>query len=183
MIQPLQLAPIAIHGEPQAKTSTKENERMNKHEQRVREFAYQIWESEGRPIGHEYRHWEMANKMAEAPINDDSEPLGSAHVLSVIAPEEPFNPEPAPEIDPAPAQPGQPTPPAHPNIPPRPGAPQNPNVPVDPIAPVEPPPHISPTPPAQPIHPTDPVQPGNPSQPIQPYASERTAKTARSAKS
>lgn len=38
---------------------------MNPHEQRVREFAYQIWESEGRPAGHEYRHWEMACKLAE----------------------------------------------------------------------------------------------------------------------
>lgn len=157
---------------------------MNTHEQRVREFAYQIWESEGRPVGHEYRHWEMANKLAEGPVNDDVEPLGSGHVLSVIAPEEPFNPEPAPEIDPAPPQPGQPTPPAHPNIPPRPtppqspSAPQSPNVPVEPIAPVETPPHISPTPPAQPIHPSDPVQPGSP-QPIQPYASKRASTSAK----
>lgn len=139
---------------------------MNTYEQRVKEFAYQIWESEGRPVGHEYRHWEMACKLAEGPSNDDADELelGSGHVVSVIAPEEPFNPDPKPEIDPAPPQPEQPTPPAHPNIPP------HPNVPVDPIAPVETPPHISPTPPAQPIHPTDPVQPGNPAQPIQPTA-------------
>ena len=149
---------------------------MNTHEQRIREFAYQIWESEGRPIGHESRHWEMATKLAEGPTNEDSDPLGSAHVLSVIAPEEPFNPDPAPEIDPAPPQPGQPTPPAHPNIPPR------PNVPVDPIAPMEPAPHISPTPPAQPIQPADPVQPGNPAEPIQPYAKDRRAKAATAAK-
>ncbi len=145
---------------------------MNSQEQRIREFAYQIWESEGRAPGNEYRHWLMACKLAEEPSNEDSKSLGSGHVISVIAPEEPFNPEPAPEIDPAPAQPEQPVPPAHPNIPPRPSTPQNPNVPVDPIAPVEPPPHISPTPPAQPIHPSDPVQPGIP-QPIQPYANKR----------
>lgn len=144
---------------------------MNTYEQRVKEFAYQIWESEGRPIGHEYRHWEMACKLAQGAKNLDSEEfeLGSAHVVSLIAPEEPFNPDPKPEIDPAPPQPEQPTPPAHPNIPP------HPNVPVDPIAPVETPPHISPTPQPQPIHPTDPVQPGNPAQPIQPTAKKRAA--------
>lgn len=147
---------------------------MNSYEQRIKEFAYQIWESEGRPVGHEYRHWEMACKLAEAPTDEtlsDEElrEMGSGHVVSVIAPEEPFDPDPKPEIDPAPPQPEQPNPPAHPNIPP------HPNVPVDPIAPVETPPHISPTPPPQPIHPTDPVQPGNPAQPIQPTAKKRAA--------
>ena len=37
---------------------------MNLNEQQVREFAYQIWESEGRPFGHSERHWEMACKLA-----------------------------------------------------------------------------------------------------------------------
>lgn len=37
---------------------------MNINEQQVREFAYQIWESEGRPFGHSDRHWEMACKLA-----------------------------------------------------------------------------------------------------------------------
>ncbi len=37
---------------------------MNLNEQRVREFAYQIWEAEGRPFGHSERHWEMASKLA-----------------------------------------------------------------------------------------------------------------------
>lgn len=143
---------------------------MNTYEQRVREYAYQIWEAEGRPVGHEYRHWELACKLAEEPTNDDSQALGSGHVISVIAPEEPFNPDPKPEIDPAPPQPEQPAPPAHPNNPPHPAPSPHPNVPVDPIAPVETPPHISPTPPSEPIHPTDPVQPGNPAQPIQPMA-------------
>jgi hypothetical protein len=35
-------------------------------EHRVREFAYQIWESEGKPEGQAERHWEMAWKLAEA---------------------------------------------------------------------------------------------------------------------
>lgn len=39
---------------------------MTENEDRVREFAYQIWESEGRPAGHEARHWEMATKLAAA---------------------------------------------------------------------------------------------------------------------
>lgn len=37
---------------------------MNLNENRVREFAYQIWESEGRPQGQHTRHWEMACKLA-----------------------------------------------------------------------------------------------------------------------
>jgi hypothetical protein len=39
---------------------------MNINEHRVREFAYQIWESEGRPQGQEERHWDMACKLADA---------------------------------------------------------------------------------------------------------------------
>ena len=39
---------------------------MNTADKRIREFAYQIWESEGRPDGQEARHWEMACKLAEA---------------------------------------------------------------------------------------------------------------------
>lgn len=33
---------------------------------RIREFAYQIWESEGRPDNQHARHWEMAEKLAAA---------------------------------------------------------------------------------------------------------------------
>jgi hypothetical protein len=39
---------------------------MSTDDKRVREFAYQIWESEGKPEGQEARHWEMACKLAEA---------------------------------------------------------------------------------------------------------------------
>ena len=39
---------------------------MSTDEKRIREFAYQIWESEGKPEGEEVRHWEMARKLAEA---------------------------------------------------------------------------------------------------------------------
>jgi len=39
---------------------------MSVEEKRIREFAYQIWESEGKPEGQEDRHWDMARKLAEA---------------------------------------------------------------------------------------------------------------------
>jgi hypothetical protein len=39
---------------------------MSINEQRIREFAFQIWESEGKPCGQEDRHWQMACKLAEA---------------------------------------------------------------------------------------------------------------------
>jgi hypothetical protein len=39
---------------------------MTKEEQRIREFAYDIWVSEGRPDGQDARHWEMARKLVEA---------------------------------------------------------------------------------------------------------------------
>ncbi|PBQ02922.1 hypothetical protein CCL07_15070 [Pseudomonas congelans] len=39
---------------------------MSADEKRIRDFAYQIWESEGKPYGHDERHWEMARKLAEA---------------------------------------------------------------------------------------------------------------------
>ncbi|MHC8333708.1 DUF2934 domain-containing protein [Pseudomonas sp. LB3P25] len=39
---------------------------MSINDKRIREFAYQIWESEGKPEGQDARHWEMARKLAEA---------------------------------------------------------------------------------------------------------------------
>lgn len=45
---------------------------MTKQEQRIRELAYGIWVSEGRPHGEDTRHWEMARKLAEAE-NDTSD--------------------------------------------------------------------------------------------------------------
>jgi len=43
-------------------------------EQRIRELAYQIWETEGRPDGQEARHWELANKLAEADVREEPAP-------------------------------------------------------------------------------------------------------------
>jgi hypothetical protein len=50
---------------------------MNLDEKRLREFAYQIWESEGKPYGQATRHWEMACKLvaAEPVPADPMEPL------------------------------------------------------------------------------------------------------------
>jgi len=39
---------------------------MSSEEQRIRELAYQIWQSEGCPEGEEERHWAMARKLVEA---------------------------------------------------------------------------------------------------------------------
>lgn len=39
---------------------------MTIDQDRVRQLAYQIWESEGKPEGQEARHWDMARKLAES---------------------------------------------------------------------------------------------------------------------
>lgn len=47
---------------------------MTADEMRIREFAYQIWESEGRPAGMHDRHWEMARKLVEAENQEAARP-------------------------------------------------------------------------------------------------------------
>ncbi|MBB3104503.1 hypothetical protein FHR87_002923 [Azomonas macrocytogenes] len=39
---------------------------MDKNDQRIREYAYQIWQMEGCPDGQDVYHWERACKLAEA---------------------------------------------------------------------------------------------------------------------
>lgn len=39
---------------------------MTEEDLRVRQLAYRIWESEGRPSGQEQRHWDMALKIVNA---------------------------------------------------------------------------------------------------------------------
>lgn len=46
---------------------------MTLDEQRIREFAFQIWESEGRPVGQQERHWQMACKLAQAEAEAEAE--------------------------------------------------------------------------------------------------------------
>ncbi|MFK7608416.1 MULTISPECIES: DUF2934 domain-containing protein [unclassified Pseudomonas] len=50
---------------------------MSTNEKRIREFAYQIWESEGQPHGQEARHWEMAHKLAQAEASAQAKPQAS----------------------------------------------------------------------------------------------------------
>ncbi len=47
---------------------------MNQDQQRIRELAYQIWESEGRPSGQEQRHWQMACKLLHSEQQGDLQP-------------------------------------------------------------------------------------------------------------
>src|SRR5690606_41360763 len=50
---------------------------MQPNEQLVQQYAYQIWESEGKPDGQAARHWEMACMLAEGQTGpaDPFEPL------------------------------------------------------------------------------------------------------------
>ena len=50
---------------------------MSTNEKRIREFAYQIWESEGKPEGQETRHWDMAHKLAQAEALAPAKPQAS----------------------------------------------------------------------------------------------------------
>jgi hypothetical protein len=38
------------------------------HENRIRDLAYQIWESEGRPHGQDARHWDLASKLTAEDV-------------------------------------------------------------------------------------------------------------------
>lgn len=58
---------------------------MSTDDKRIREFAYQIWESEGKPEGHEARHWEMARKLAEAEALAPSPPPKTAKAKPATA--------------------------------------------------------------------------------------------------
>jgi hypothetical protein len=65
---------------------------MNTEEHRIREFAYQIWEAEGRPQGQHERHWEMARKLASSQDQTVSRPVTRARKVT--------KPQPAPEMTP-----------------------------------------------------------------------------------
>lgn len=58
---------------------------MQPNEHVVRQFAYQIWESEGKPDGQAARHWEMACKLAAGEIGpaDPFEPLSNINTYAV----------------------------------------------------------------------------------------------------
>jgi len=80
---------------------------MSADDKRIREFAYQIWESEGKPEGHEERHWEMARKLAEAealaPTKPGKAKAATAKPKAGSATEAKAKPAAAPKAKPAPA--------------------------------------------------------------------------------
>ena len=47
---------------------------MTNDDQRTRELAHQIWESEGKPEGQEERHWQMACKLLQSEQQGDLQP-------------------------------------------------------------------------------------------------------------
>lgn len=55
---------------------------MNTEEQRIREFAYQIWETEGKPEGQAERHWQMACKLAESEAQGERPPSPPSRKVS-----------------------------------------------------------------------------------------------------
>ncbi|ARS48970.1 MULTISPECIES: DUF2934 domain-containing protein [Pseudomonadaceae] len=59
---------------------------MKTDEQRIREFAFQIWESEGRPQGQHERHWQMACKLAEAEAEAAAQPQPAAKPKRISKP-------------------------------------------------------------------------------------------------
>jgi len=58
---------------------------MSTDDKRIREFAYQIWESEGKPEGQEARHWEMARKLAEAEALAPKKPAKAAASKTAVS--------------------------------------------------------------------------------------------------
>lgn len=57
---------------------------MDQFEQRVRELAYQIWESEGRPQGEAKRHWWQACALAETEVDGYIPPVEKSRPLEPI---------------------------------------------------------------------------------------------------
>jgi hypothetical protein len=59
------------------------------HENKIRELAYQIWESEGKPAGEEARHWRLACELAETEIDGYIQPITQVKPLDAIDQQEP----------------------------------------------------------------------------------------------
>ncbi|RYY76166.1 MAG: DUF2934 domain-containing protein [Gammaproteobacteria bacterium] len=96
---------------------------MNTNEHRIREYAYQIWESEGKPHGQCERHWSMACTLAQTQMeselaaNDSAQQMASTEPIEPISPTQPAQPvTPSDPIQPTdPVQPAQPVQPASPS--------------------------------------------------------------------
>jgi hypothetical protein len=50
----------------------------NVDEHYIRETAYHLWEKDGRPIGEDHRHWEMAKKIAAGSEFSKLTPIAGA---------------------------------------------------------------------------------------------------------
>ena len=95
---------------------------MNTNQQRIQEYAYQIWESEGKPHGQCERHWNMACTLAKTQADSDLAANGDGQQTASTEPIEPISPtqpaQPVPPSDPIqptdPVQPAQPVQPASP---------------------------------------------------------------------
>jgi hypothetical protein len=111
---------------------------MKSSEHFIEGASLRPWKFTQRSCGNERRDREMSYTLTEAEPDEELEKV-TGDIPSIIAPEEPFDPDPVPETDPAPKQPEEPTPPAHPNIPPRTSI-----LGADPVAQTELPRHISP---------------------------------------
>lgn len=95
---------------------------MSTNEQRIREFAYQIWESEGKPHGQTERHWNMACKLAQTHADTDVKAANDGQQSGSTEPIEPISPtQPAQPV--TPTDPIQPTDPVQPSQPIQPGSP------------------------------------------------------------
>lgn len=63
-------------------------------EKQIREIAYYLWISEGKPEGQEKRHWEIANKMAsESHLTGKAPHKRSVDPSEAKGPTEPAQPD------------------------------------------------------------------------------------------
>ena len=49
---------------------------------RIEQLAREIWEAEGRPDGHELRHWAMAERLVDAEIRAAEDEPAAPHTAS-----------------------------------------------------------------------------------------------------
>lgn len=54
-------------------------------DERVRERAYQLWEAEGKPEGHDFEHWMRAREEIE-PFAKEGDPTAGSVESSVAIP-------------------------------------------------------------------------------------------------
>ncbi|MTD98866.1 DUF2934 domain-containing protein [Paracoccus sp. YIM 132242] len=48
------------------------------HQERIRQRAHEIWESEGRPEGRDADHWTRAEEELRSQLDADDQPVGDA---------------------------------------------------------------------------------------------------------